>query len=154
MELLSQHLVFTLDEQRYAIALSSVEKVIRAVALVSVPKAPDILHGLINMQGKITPVVNIRKQFRLPGREMGINDRIIVSRTSIRTIAFIVDNVEGVVAFPRDQVDNAQEIFPEMEHYMEGVAKLDDNTILIYSLDKLFSTQDVNGLDKVIDEQI
>ena len=58
------------------------------------PEGQDFLHGLINMQGKIIPVINIRKHFYLPVREMDINDRIIISHASEITVAFVVDMVD------------------------------------------------------------
>ena len=144
----NQYLVFTIDEQRYAIALSSVGKVIRAVELISLPEAPEFLLGLMNMQGKIIPVINIRKRFHLPPYKIRLNDRIIICQASGQTIAFMVDTVLGVVEFPQEQIDKARQIFPEMEHYIEGIGKLDDTTVLIYDLEKLFSPQDINKLDQ------
>ena len=78
MDLADQYLIFTLDKQRYAMGLEGVEKVIRAVEMNTLPEGQDLLLGLINMQGKIIPVLNIRKHFYLPQREMEINDRIII----------------------------------------------------------------------------
>ena len=144
----NQYLIFTIDGQRYAIALSSVGKVIRAVELISLPEAPEFLLGLMNMQGKIIPVINIRKRFHLPLHKIRLNDRIIICRASGKTIAFMVDTVLGVVEFPQEQIDKARQIFPEMEYYIEGVGKLDDTTVLIYDLEKLFSLQDINRLNQ------
>jgi len=78
----SHYLVFTLEDQQYALGLEAVERVVRAVELTSVPEAPEILVGLINIRGKIVPVLDIRRRFHLPPRDMEIKDRIIVSRTS------------------------------------------------------------------------
>lgn len=152
MNLADQYLIFTLDEQRYAMGLSSVEKVIRAVEMNILPEGQDFLHGLINMQGKIIPVINIRKHFYLPVREMDINDRIIISHASEITVAFVVDTVEGVVEIPKKQVNKAQKIFPKLEQYIEGVGKLNDNTVLIYNMENLLSTQDVDKIKDVVEE--
>jgi len=91
MNLSDQYLIFMLDEKRYAIGLSSVEKVIRAVEMNMLPEGQDLLLGLINMQGRIIPVINIRKYLYLQSHEMDINDRIIISRAFELTVAFIVD---------------------------------------------------------------
>ena len=152
MNLADQYLIFTLDEQRYAMDLSSVEKVIRAVEMNTLPEGQDLLHGLINMQGKIIPVINIRKHFYLPVREMDINDRIIISHASDITVAFVVDTVEGVVEIPKKQVNKAQKIFPKLEKYIEGVGKLNDNTILIYNMDNLLSTKEVDKIKDVVED--
>lgn len=152
MNLTDQYLIFTLDDQRYAMGLSGVEKVIRAVEMNTLPEGQDLILGLINMQGKIIPVINIRKHFYLPSREMDISDRIIISHASDLTVAFVVDTVEGVVEIPKERVNEAQKIFPRLEQYIESVGKLNEDTVLIYNVENLLSTQDVDKLKDVVEE--
>ncbi len=64
---LNLYIVFTLDEQRYALHLSAVERVICVVEITPLPKAPEIVLGIINVGGQIIPVIDMRKRFRLPG---------------------------------------------------------------------------------------
>jgi len=142
----SHYLVFTLEDQPYALGLEAVERVVRAVELTSVPEAPEILVGLINIRGKIVPVLDIRRRFHLPPRDMEIKDRIIVSRTSSRTIAVIADTIEGVAEFAQEEIHEARKILPDMEGYVEGVGKLNDDTVLIYDINKLFSINEIKGL--------
>ena len=143
----NDYFVFKIEDQRYAVALSAVEKVIRAVELISLPEAPEILLGLINMMGRIIPVVNIRKHLRLPDREIEINDRIIISQVSSHTIAFIADTVEGVLMFSQNQLDKGDQIFPEMGQHIEGVGKIDNDAIVICNIYKLFFDQDIDMPD-------
>ncbi len=149
----NKYFVFTLDGQHYAMEVSMVEKVIYAVELIYLPETAEFLLGLINMGGKVVPVANIRKKFNLPDREMNLDDRIIISQTATWKIAFIVDNVEGIIEFSKGQVDEVHQIFPEMERYIEGLERFNDNTVLIITIDKLFSTQNISGLENVIKEQ-
>ena len=65
----SNHIVvFTLDEQRYALHLLAVERVVRAVEVTALPEAPEIVLGVVNVKGRIVPVINVRRRFRLPER--------------------------------------------------------------------------------------
>jgi len=146
MGMSSQYFVFGLEDQRYALSLATVLKVIRAVELTSLPEAPENLLGLINLGGEIIPVLDMRKRFHLPNREIDLNDRIIICKGSARTIAFVAGMVEGVVEFASEEVDEAVHILPEMEDYIEGVGKLNDDTVLIYDLDRLFSIEEIEGL--------
>jgi len=146
MGMSSQYFVFGLEDQRYAMALGSVLKVIRAVEFTFLPEAPENLLGLINLGGEIIPVLDIRKRFHLPNREIDLNDRIIICKGAARTIAFVADVVEGVVEFAPEELDEAVHILPEMEDYIEGVGKLNDDTVLIYDLDTMFSIQEIEGL--------
>ena len=127
--------------------------VLPGVELTHIPGTAEYLLGIINMGGMVIPVADIRKRFNLPDREMNLDDRIIISLISRRKIAFIVDNVQGIVEFSREQVDEVHQIFPEMEHYIEGVGRFGDNTVLIITVEKLFSIQNMNRLDKVIKGQ-
>jgi purine-binding chemotaxis protein CheW len=146
MGMSSQYFVFGLEDQRYAMALGAVLKVIRAVEFTFLPEAPENLLGLINLGGEIIPVLDIRKRFHLPNREIDLNDRIIICKGAARTIAFVADVVEGVVEFAPEELDEAVHILPEMEDYIEGVGKLNDDTVLIYDLDTMFSIQEIGGL--------
>ena len=150
MNLADQYLIFTLEKQRFALGLSGVDKVIRSVEVSPLPENQDLLLGLINMQGQILPVLNIRRHFSLPSREIDINDRIIISHTSDIMVAFIVDTVEGVVEISKKQVNKAKKIFPRLEDYIESVGKLKDDTVLIYNLDNFLSTKDVDQLKNVV----
>ncbi len=86
-----QVVIFTLDEQRYALRLSSVERALSAVDITPLPKAPQIVLGIINIQGEIVPVVNMRARFGLPERGMGLSDQIILARTTRRKVALVAD---------------------------------------------------------------
>ncbi len=151
--MMNKYFVFTLDGQHYAMEVSMVEEVIYAVELIYLPETPEFLLGLINIGGKIIPVANIRKQFNMPDREIDLDDRIIISQISTWKIAFIVDKVEGIVEFSKGRVNEVHQIFPEMKCYIGGVGKFNDNTVLIITFEKLFSAQNISGLEKVIKEQ-
>ena len=143
----THYLVFTLEDQRYALGIEAVERVVRAVEIRSVPQTSEILMGLMNLQGRIIPVLNIRRRFHLPPRDMDIKDRIIVSRTSFRPIAIVADRIEAVIEFPQKEILEASQILSDMEGYVEGVGKLNDDTVLIYDINKLFSIHEIQELN-------
>jgi len=146
----NQFFVFRIDSQRFAIKLESVEKVIRAIELIKVPESLDFLMGLINMEGRILPVFDIRKRFFLPSKELDIHDRILISTASTGTIAVIVDSVDGIVEFSEQQMYSASSIFPRMDNYIEGVWKDGDDTAIVYDVDKLFPDVNEKDLDEVV----
>jgi purine-binding chemotaxis protein CheW len=151
MSLSSYYLVFTLDNQSYALSLDAIETVVRAVQLTLVPEAPEILSGLINRGGTIIPVLDIRKRFHLPSRDMEIEDRIIVSKTSFGPIAILVDKIDGVVEFDSNEAFDGGPILPNMNGSIEGVGIFKDHTVLIYDISKLFSIRDIDGLNLDVD---
>jgi len=143
-------LLFALDERRYAIPLSAVERVIRAVEITPLPKAPEVLLGVINEQGKIIPVVDVRSRFRLPARELRCNDRFILVRTPRRVVAVVADSVSEIKLLPQDAMDSSKQAFPCME-YLHGIAAMDDGLVLINDLDRFLSLEEESALDTALE---
>jgi purine-binding chemotaxis protein CheW len=140
-----QLVVFTMDEQRYALQLAAVERVVRIVEVTILPQAPQIVLGVINAQGRIIPVVDIRRRFRLPARDIRLSDHLLIARTARRTVALALDAVTGIVEGSAQAVITAEEILPGLE-YVEGVIKLEDGLILIHDLDTLLSLEEEQTL--------
>ena len=136
-----QFVVWTLDTQRYAVWLAAVERVVRLVAITPVPHAPDIVLGVINVQGRILPVVNLRQRFRLPERRRLLSDQLLIARTSRRTVALLVDAVTEVIACPEEAVLTGETVLPGMA-YVEGVLRLADGLLLIHNLDTCLSLEE------------
>jgi len=137
VDIQNQYIVFDIDRRYYALSLLAVVKIIRAVELIHLPDASDILQGLINIRGEIIPVINIRKLFFLPDRRIELSDSIIIAQTSTREIGFVVDKIEGVVKIA--QVEKGQNIFSDFAAFTEGVGRFNNTTVLIFDIDKLFS---------------
>ena len=138
-------IVFGLDEQRYALRLSSVERTVRMVEITPLPEAPEIVLGVIDVQGEVVPVLNIRKRFRLPERAPGLADQLIMARTTRRSVALVADAVIDVVALSEDELIKPATILPGLE-YVEGVAKLGDGMVFIHDLDAFLSLEEEQTL--------
>ena len=151
MEKSNQLVVFSLDEQRYALYLHAVERVIRAVDVTPLPEAPDIVIGVINLQGQVIPIANIRRRFSLPEREIDLSNQFIIANTSRRTVALVVDTVSEVIEPEKEKVIPAEKITPGME-LIDGVIKLEDGMILIHDLDRFLSLEEETLLDQAMEE--
>ena len=149
MQSTCQLVVFALDGQHYALPLDTVERVVRMVNVTSLPKAPAIVSGVVNVGGQITPVVNMRKRCRLPERDVALSDQLIVARTARRPLALVVDTVLDVVDCPRQDIIPAERILAEME-YVAGVVKLADGMLFIHDLDTFLSREEAQSLDDAI----
>lgn len=141
--------VFYLDELRMALALPTVERVVRAVYFNPLPDAPQIVLGVVNVQGRVIPVVNMRKRFRLPDRETALTDWLVIAQTTRRPVALAVDSVAGVVEYPGPALIGAGDILPGLE-YVTGVAKLDDGLIFIHDLDRFLSLDEEEMLNRAL----
>ena len=117
----------------------------QVVEVTPLPKATEIVLGVVNLQGRIVPTLNIRKRFRLPDQDVKLSDRLIIANTSRRTVALVVDSVNGVVERPTSEVVAAAKVLSNME-YVEGVAKLEDGIVFIHDLDRFLSLEEENEL--------
>jgi purine-binding chemotaxis protein CheW len=145
----NQIVVFTLDEPRYALYLAAVERVVRAVEITLLPKVPEIVLGVINVQGQIVPVVDVRKRLHLPAREMRLDDQFIIARTSRRLVALVVDSVVGCRELADRERVPADQVFPGAE-YIRGLAKLNDGLVLICDLDQFLAFGEEQILDAAL----
>jgi purine-binding chemotaxis protein CheW len=141
--------VFKLDDLRYALRLSVVEQVFRAVEITALPKAPEMIEGVINVRGNIVPVYRIRTRFRLPPREQALNDQLLVARTARRTVALMVDQVCDVIEREDGRIIAAQEISPGLD-YVEGVVKLEGGLVFIHDLDTFLSLDEERKLERAL----
>jgi purine-binding chemotaxis protein CheW len=147
----NQLVIFALDDQRYALHLSAVVRVVRVVEITPLPKAPEIVTGMVNVQGQIIPVFNIRKRFRLPERAINLSDQLIIANTSKQPVALIADAVSGVFELSEKEVITSEKILSRME-YVEGVVKLEDGMILIHDIDGFLSVEEEKTLDKALEK--
>jgi purine-binding chemotaxis protein CheW len=143
-----QFFVLRLDDRLYALHLPVVLRAVRVVEITPLPKAPDIVSGIINVQGEIIPVVDIRKRFGLPRRETRPSDQIIIARTSRRTVALLAD--ESGEILERPEVVYAEKVVAGME-YVRGVVKLEDGMVLIHDLDTFLSLDEEAALDDAME---
>jgi purine-binding chemotaxis protein CheW len=144
-------LIFTLSDLRCALQLSDIERILSAVAISPVPKAPEIVMGLINVHGRIIPVLNIRTLLRLPKIEMtlNVNDQIIIARTTSRPVAILVDNVQGVAEFSDQDIIAPEKLYPGIQ-YLQGVTKLKDGILSIYNLDRFLSSEEKAEIEHLL----
>jgi purine-binding chemotaxis protein CheW len=143
-------IVFALDRQRYALPLQVVDRVVRMVAVTSLPRAPDIVLGVINLQGRVIPVINMRRRFSLPEKEIALTDQLVIAHTSRRPVALVADAVQDVISSSAQTLIETENILPGVE-YVEGVVKLTDGLIMIHDLDTFLSLEEENFLNQALE---
>lgn len=147
---MSRCIAFSLDDKLYAVHLSAVARVVHAVQITPLPSAPAIVIGVIDLGGKIVPVVNLRLRFHLPERELELTDQLIVARLDTgRLLALVVDAVAGIRELSAQETTPAQRILPGLE-YLEGVARTDQGMLLIHDLAAFLSLEEAQILDAIL----
>jgi purine-binding chemotaxis protein CheW len=150
MKRLRKLVTFSLDDRKFALYVSAVQRIIRVVEVTALPKAPEIVVGIINLQGRVIPVFDIRMRFQLPAREVQLNDQLIIASTTKRTVALIVDSVNDVIEIPGERIIAAEQILPELE-YVDGVVKMEGGMVLIHDLERFLSPPEEKGLNEALE---
>jgi len=130
--------VFALDGQRYALPLGTVERIVRAVEVTPLPEAPPIVLGVINVQGRVLPVVNLRKRFHLEARAIDPEDHFVVARSSTGSVALPVDEAEGLVKDLSGDKVAAAEIVPDL-NYVEEVFLMGPDMVFVLAVDTVLT---------------
>ncbi len=141
--------VFSLDEQCYALPLDRVKRSIRAVAITPLPELPPIVLGIMDLGGSVMPVIDVRKRFGHPSREIRLSDHLIVATTGRRTVALLVDQTKGVIEISPESYAPAEKILPGME-LVDGAISLADGLVLIHDLNRLLSLDEETAIENVL----
>lgn len=136
--------VFTLDEQRFALPLAVVDRVIRAVEVTPLPNTPTIILGAIDVQGRIAPVINLRQRCGFPSRAPGADDRFILATIANQLVALPVDSTEVVECQP-EALTGSDRLFPDFDGATSFV-KDKEGLILVFDLEKLLSPREKETL--------
>ncbi len=135
---LIQLVSFKLGQEEYGVDILRVQEINRMVEITKVPQAPFYCEGVINLRGKVIPVIDLRKKFEIEVTEWDKNTRIIVCDVNGVVVGMIVDAVEEVLRIPGSTVEPAPEIVTTVNSdYINGVAKLDDRLLIFLDISKI-----------------
>jgi purine-binding chemotaxis protein CheW len=141
-----QLVTFTLGNEEYAVNILSVQEINRITEITQVPNSPDHVEGVINLRGKVIPVVNLRKKFNFEDKPTDDTSRIIIMEIQGITNGLIVDSVSEVLRIPASSVEPAPPMSAELQNqFIKGIAKLENRLIILIDLDNLLG--DAAGID-------
>jgi purine-binding chemotaxis protein CheW len=135
-----QLVLFELGSETYGLDIATVHEIIRMQPITKVPKAPVYVEGVINLRGKVIPVIDIGKRFGFEKSEKAKNNRIVVVYIKSTTLGIIVDAVTEVVRIPNDAIEAVSDIVATGNSYhLQGIAKLGNKMVILLSLENLLS---------------
>ncbi len=142
-----QIVAFTLGTEIYGVDIASVREIIPIQKIVSVPRAPDFVEGIINLRGRVIPVLDLRKHFGFEKKMGDPNQRIVLVEAGSESIGVIVDSVSSVLRIPDDSVEPPASVIvgPEIE-YIYGIAKVDGDLIVLLDLTRIISDAEKRSL--------
>lgn len=132
-----QLVVFDLAGEAYGVNIGTVREIIRMQAVTHVPETPDFVEGVINLRGRVIPVVDLRKRFGLATSEHTADSRIVVDIAG-HDIGVIVDAVTEVLRVAGSAIESASALITtEDSYYMDGIAKIGDRLLILLDLDRV-----------------
>jgi purine-binding chemotaxis protein CheW len=129
--------VFSLGEQ-YGVPIVQVQEIVRVGHITRVPNSPPYMEGVINLRGRVLPVLNLRKRLGLPGKELTKASRVVVSEVGQKVIGLLVDSVLHVLKMPASSIEEPPEDVLEVDtDYITGVSRLQDRLVIMLDLERL-----------------
>lgn len=154
---LLQLVSFMIGDEEFAIPILSVQEINRMMQITRVPQSPPFVEGVINLRGKIIPVMDLRKRFGMPPLENSADSRIIVVEVNAsggtRVIGFTVDRVNEVLRISESIVEPTPQMVSGASgdsEYVQGVGKLEDRLLILLNLDKLFGSAQIAACDQTL----
>jgi purine-binding chemotaxis protein CheW len=145
-----QLVTFKLDDQEYGLSIENVVEVVRMVAITRIPRAPDVMEGIINLRGRVVPVINLRKRFGARPRPRDLDTRLLVARIGGRVIALIVDTVSEVLKLDAESLDASDAVATGVTQYLSAIGKMGDRLLLIVDLDAILSFDEESRLEDLM----
>lgn len=152
-----QLVVFNVGKELYGIGIDSIQEIVRVPDITEVPDAPYFLEGVINLRGRIVPVVDLRKRLRLKGTERTKTTRVLVTDTesssgSSNMIGLLVDSVSEVLKVQPDSIEGPPEMISAIGiEYITGVAKMEGKLIILLDIKKILSVEEMRKVGNTID---
>ncbi len=142
LEKTAQMVGFKIDNEFYGIDIMQVQEIIRMYEITMVPRTLPFIKGVVNLRGKVVPIISLRERFGIKEAEHTKDTRIVIVRIDVGLIGFIVDAMAEVIRLPERLIEPTPPTATNIEsEYIRGVGKLDDNLIIILDLNKVLTKE-------------
>ncbi len=145
-EELLQLVSFNVAEEEYGLQILKVQEIIRMQGLTRVPNSPPFVEGVINLRGKVIPVVALRKRFGLAAQAHGRQTRIVVAEVSGAIIGFVVDSVSEVLRIPSTAIEPAPRLGNVNQEFIAGVVKLEGRLLILLDIERVMTEEETVDL--------
>ncbi len=143
----TQLVLFKMAGSEFGVEIHQVREINRVGEITKVPKAPDFLEGVMNLRGRIVPVVDLKKRFHLPAVEKTSQSRIIIAEVGDQFIGLWVDRVTEVLKVPPSAVAPPPEMILTIAgEYLAGIVEAKDRLIILLNLPRILRLEEIKAL--------
>lgn len=143
-------LTFLLGNEFYGMEIEFVKEIVSMQPITEVPELPEYIRGIINLRGKIIPVMDVRARFKKPFREYDDRTCVIVIDVKNLSVGLIVDSVSEVLSIPDNEIVPPPEIGREGNRYIKAIGKVENEIKLLLDCDKLLNENEIESLGEVV----
>ena len=141
---------FRIGDETFGVLIGSVREIVRITEITAVPNAPDTIEGVINLRGKIIPVMDLRKRFGHAEVQPDKRNRILVVDLDTKLLGLIVNSASEVLKIPPSEIEPPGTVFADGESsYVTGVGKLNGRLIILLDISKLLHRPEFKRLEEV-----
>jgi purine-binding chemotaxis protein CheW len=141
---------FKIASEEYGIDILNVQEINKMTQITKVPNAPEFVEGVINLRGRVIPVIDLRTRLGLEKKEFDKDTRIIVVELNKSTVGFIVDAVSEVLRIPVNIIEAPPEIVSGLDsEFIKAVGKLEDRLLILIDLNKVLSANEKDRISQV-----
>ena len=146
--------IFTVGEEEYALDIMRVVEILRPQKITRLPETPDFVEGVINLRGKVIPIIDLRKRFGIKSVITHKKERVLLTRVDKEVVGLIVDGVKEVRSLSKgDIVPPPTMVKGIRTEYLNGVGKAGERLIIILNLDKILSSEERLLLESIETEK-
>ena len=149
-EELLQLVSFNIGGEEFGVDILKVQEINRMLEVTRVPNAPEFVDGVINLRGKVIPIIALRRRFGMERKEHDKNTRIVVVELQGKVVGFVVDAVSEVLRIPKSVTEPPPPIVGAVNaEYITAVGKLEDRLLILLDLEKILSDDETPALKAV-----
>ena len=141
-----KYLTFHIGTEDYGISIAFVTEIIGIQNITEIPEMPDFIKGVINLRGKVIPVMDVRTRFKLPPREYDERTCIIVVEIDDTSVGLVVDRVNEVADIPEDQVEPPPKSNRKGGSYIQGIGKIDKEVKILLDINKILYDEELETI--------
>jgi purine-binding chemotaxis protein CheW len=141
---------FRLHDDVYAVDIMRIKEIVRPQKLSILPKAPDFVHGVINLRGTVVPVIDLRKRFDLPLQTENASTRLLIVKAAGQSLGLVVDDVTEVITMPVKDIKPPPNFVKGVGgEYLLGVCLAKESLIMLLDLDSILTSRESAELENL-----
>lgn len=144
---------FEIGNEEFGVDILKVQEINRMMEITKVPNTPNFIEGIINLRGRVIPVIDLRIKLGMAAKEKDKDTRIVIVEIQNRTVGFIVDRVSEVLRIPKSITEAPPSMVSGIDsEYITSVGKLEDRLLILLDLEKVLDTKEKSQLTAVADK--